>query len=240
MKKHWISLLFVMFGLVNNALQAQIFFRKDSANLKSMIQIGLGGFYGVHHIKPITPGFTYLVNNGYDVGTSASLIANLTPSLSLGIELRNLEQTAAISISNEVFIESFYLSLLGNQKLAILNYNLSINKKEFFTIGIGIGKQKGTYYASHDNFEILSGRFGTASGAQFIDSKTFSYNNLLFSIKRNFKLINGLSLCPVFELDFKTNEMIKKNGVILPSGGQSYYSAFRLFSSRLGIQFIIF
>lgn len=240
MKKHWISLLIIMFWLGNNALQAQIFFRKDSANLKSMLQIGLGGFYGVHHIKPITPGFRYLVNNGYDKGTSASLIANLTPSLSLGIEYRNLEQTAAISISNEAFNESFHLSLLGNQKLAILYYNLTVRKKEVVTIGIGIGKQKGTYYTSHAYYDNVYGPRGPVFGEQFINGQTFNYNNILISIKRNFKLFNSLGLCPVFELDFKTNELVKNNSANLPSGGQWYYSNFKLFSSRLGIQFIIF
>ena len=237
MKKLFI--FFIFWGLSNTA-NCQFFFRKDSGDLKSKLQVEVGGYYGVHHIKPITSGFRYLVNNGYDVGTSASLIANLTNSLSLSIGFRNIEQTATIGIGNEAFNESFHLSLLGNQKLAILYYNLRVRKKEIATIGIGIGKQKGTYYTSHAYYDNVYGPRGTVFGEQFINGQTFSYNNLLFSIKRNFKIFNGLGLCPVFELDFKTNELIKKNSANLPSGGQVFYSHFGLFSTRIGLYFLIF
>lgn len=65
-------LLLALFFCHFHLLSAQIFFKQDSAHKKSIFQIELGGYYGIQHIKPITPGFTYDVNDGMDKGVMAN------------------------------------------------------------------------------------------------------------------------------------------------------------------------
>jgi hypothetical protein len=233
------ALLLALFFCHFNLLSAQIFFKQDSANKKSIFQIELGGYYGVHHIKPITPGFTYTVNDGYDIGVMANVIANITPHWSLGLGVRNSNQSAMIGMKNDVFIESFHLNMKSNQVMVMAGYHIEINKKEIFNLIIGLSKQDGLYLVSNSYYFQYIGRNATITGDQFIHEKEFRYYTANVKLNKELTLASKTYLIPFFEIQFYNTPLVKKNGVNLGPEGISYINEFRQINSRIGISLLL-
>lgn len=229
------ALLLALFFCHFNLLSAQIFFKQDSANKKSIFQIELGGYYGVHYIKPITPGFTYEVENGTDVGVMANVITNVTPTLSIGLSFRSVTQTAMIGIANEAFKESFFLIMPGYQKIVSLNYQLSSHKKEILTFGVGIGKLKGTYYTSHGLYDNILGGPQTSQGDRLINNMPFEFKMIKLEFKKRLIISDNISITPFFETEFFTSPLVKFNYSNIQGVYTQYFSEFKLTNTRVGL-----
>lgn len=228
------TILFLLFLILSFRPSAQVFSKKDSINIKSILQFELGGFYGVHHVKPITDDFQYATQNGIDKGVMANIMVNLTPRWSAGIGIRNSKQTAMIGMRNIAFYESFHLTMKSNEIWVLLKHEVQIKDKKLLDLHLNFGKRNGIYIVDNPSYEQFVGSMGTRQGESFINMQDFEFYHLGLGVSKCYYISNKLQLKLFWEGICYNQPMVKQNAVYAPNH-ISFLNEFNLFDNRLGV-----
>ena len=234
-----VILYFILCYFINiGKTTAQIFLPKDSLRKHGVIQVGLGVYYGLNHIKPVSPNFTYNTNDGYDKGALISLRVNLTKHFDIEANYRISQQTCMIGMQNEAFYESFHLTGNTINIPLSLRYNIFRKQQQMLTLLMGIGYQKTKYSTSNAAFDIAPG-YGltTTRGDGFINEANFKYLNYTVGVSKEIYLLHNIQFNIFSEVTFFNNPIVKENGVYNFNQNtiNKYYTEFKQWNSRIGI-----
>jgi hypothetical protein len=238
-----ITLCYFLFNIINlDVTTAQIFHPKDSVRKQRVMQVGVGVYYGINHITPITPNFRYFTNDGYDKGILMGLRVNLTKHFVLDANYRISQQTCMIGMQNEAFYESFHLTGNSLNIPLILRYNILKNQQNILTLLMGIAYQKTRYSASNPVYDLVPGYLSTTrSGVEFIDGSNTNYWNYTIGISKEIYLSQNTQFSVFTEVSLFNNPIVKENGVRKNNQNviDKYFTEFKQWNSRIGISFLL-
>ncbi|MBC7383820.1 MAG: hypothetical protein H7296_12645 [Bacteroidia bacterium] len=227
-------LIFIKIGITH----AQIIHTKDSVRLKSIVQVEFGGYLGIQKISPISSGFIYTNNDGYDKGLILNLITNISTRFSLSMGYRKSQQSCMIGIRNDAFLETFHLTINSNQLPLILMYNFKSKQSNYFSLLTGTAFRKVNYVTSNGYYYQFVGTTGTTSGESFINGYELEYFNWIFGISNTLKVTKKFHLKTFIEMEIYNQPLLKKNHLRISNMPTEYNTKFNQSNYRLGFSCI--
>jgi riboflavin transporter FmnP len=179
--------------------QAQLFHPKDSVRKQSILQLGMGGFLGINVLNPISEGFIYEIQNGYNQGILLQAYLNITPKFYLSSGYRWSQQTAVLGHRNNFFNESFVLKAERNAFPIILGYRIS---KYTFDVYFGATYNICNYTVTNVSYlNPLYKRVAKTGYEKYNNYSEILYTYLL-GIKKNLITTKYVSVTSFLETDF--------------------------------------
>ena len=239
MKIHVIKLLLVITStMVLNTCLAQLFHPKDSVRKQRIVQVGLGGYMGVNHVKPINQIMRYQIANGYDKGLLADLKVNITNYLSVKSGLRMSEQTAMLGYGNNTFFESFHLTMNRQTVPMLISFKANHAGINLFDVELGIAYNNISFRSTNNNtYWLLTYYFGSQyTGGYWINYQNVSALSYILNINKEYKIKKSLFIQFFSELDILSKTLDIQDAYRMPDLSIiQNQTPFMLYSIRLGV-----
>jgi hypothetical protein len=228
-----------IFSLCAAQCYAQLLLGKDTVRTISIINFGVGGYFGMNHFIPVASSgiVEYQNMSGNNQGLCIRLGVNLSKKVSLTMDLRYLSKNGIINYQSDIAPHLYVIRHRGFSIPALVNYSLKKQAKELFEIFGGTALNYSMIFTTYD--ESTDSRLISTALITRKTDKT-SVNNLssIIGISKSINISNKTKLKVFSEFEYQYQpfdiELIT-NGFFAFTGQER----FRVFGLKAGM-FLIF